>query len=257
MTVQRSRFRLAVLAFAFLGLGQSCSGSALKERDLQVYSHHDPSLDNHESDLIQSKAQAKENSILLAPIGVRKMSDDPGEMFFLEYWHFGSDIRHGAISKAPEPILRMEPPQAKAIALRESSFADVFSDTTATDLFPAFLPHSIDDEMSLNPRNIPRNSIFKRNFQCPTGTNACTSIGVPNSCCATNQVCMKIIDTGLGDVGCCPSGQTCSGSVSACDAARGYTSCSGSSNGGCCIPNYFCQGIGCKFWPNLLPRQRN
>jgi len=256
MPAQRSRFGLSVLAFAFLGLGQSCLASALKERDMQVHSRHDPSLEIRELDLIQSKTQTQKESTLIVPVGVRKMSDDPSEMFFLEYWHFNSEVRHEAISKALEPILRTEPPQAKAIAHRESSHMDVFSGTTAMDLFPAFLPHLIDDEMSLNLRNLPRESILKRNFQCPTGTNACTSIGEPNSCCATNQVCMKITDTGLGDVGCCPSGQTCSGSVSSCDIARGYTSCPGSSNGGCCIPNYSCQGIGCKFSSNIVHRGR-
>ncbi|TKA62912.1 hypothetical protein B0A55_12322, partial [Friedmanniomyces simplex] len=36
-----------------------------------------------------------------APAGVRKMSDDEGEKFFLHYWDFGDDMAHPNASVAP------------------------------------------------------------------------------------------------------------------------------------------------------------
>lgn len=46
----------------------------------------------------------------------------------------------------------------------------------------------------------------RQNFACATGTYSCTSIGVPGSCCASDETCERIPDIGFGNVGCCPSG---------------------------------------------------
>lgn len=46
---------------------------------------------------------------------------------------------------------------------------------------------------------------------------------------------------------CCPEGATCGGGVGSCPA--GAASCPPSPGGGCCIPGYVCQGVGCRCRP--------
>lgn len=230
--------------------GQSCLGSALRDCGLKKCSLHDEAvsrIDKHELD--RRHIEIEQDSTARAPLGVRKMSSDPSEMFFLEYWQFELHDQKTDVTKSFEPIVRTEDmpvSQTRAIVVRDLASFNSLNASMSMIFLPPFMPHSEEEEPFTNLQDYPRNSLFKRNFQCPTGTNACTSIGEPNSCCATNEVCMKITDTGLGSVGCCPSGQTCAGSVSTCNTAQGYTSCPGTSNGGCCIPDYSCQGIGCE-----------
>lgn len=92
-----------------------------------------------------------------------------------------------------------------------------------------------------------RAALAKRQFACPAGTNSCSSIGAPDVCCGTGSTCINVNNSpGVGSVGCCPRGQTCSGSIS-CDTSNGYSSCPDAPNGGCCIPGFRCDGIGCKY----------
>jgi len=104
---------------------------------------------------------------------------------------------------------------------------------------PPISPHISPKEINLIDK------IFKRGYQCPVGTYSCASINQPYSCCASSETCINVPDTGLGPVGCCPKGSTCNGPVSPCDVSQGFTGCPGTSNGGCCIPGYSCDGIGC------------
>lgn len=83
----------------------------------------------------------------------------------------------------------------------------------------------------------------KRDYACPTGTTSCSSIGYPDSCCQAGTTCVQIDDTGLGSVGCCPDGESCTGEIACSDGQQG---CSSESGGGCCIPGYACASIGCK-----------
>lgn len=151
------------------------------------------------------------------PVGIRKMSGDPGEKFFLDYWIFeeDQDLRSWANATL-------------------SSFTNSFplhSDRNVSSILPRYM-------------GLERLSLFaKRGYQCPSGTSACTGINRPNSCCALGSTCQIIQDTGLGDVGCCPAEQTCSGSVS--DCGDGYTSCPENPGGGCCVPGYGCFDVGC------------
>ncbi|KAF4551731.1 Hypothetical protein D9617_12g036200 [Elsinoe fawcettii] len=158
------------------------------------------------------------------PIGMRKMSDDEGEMFFLDYWTF-------------------DPLASRAGSALDSDGVKESENSTFAYLNPALSPHS-STSGSLSALRLAR-SIFKRDFECPVGTFACTSINQPNSCCSTGETCISVQDTGLGPVGCCPQGQNCGGSVASCNTEEGFSSCPGSPNGGCCIPGYSCQGIGC------------
>ena len=160
------------------------------------------------------------------PIGVKKMSSDEGEMFMFDNWIFASDVR--------------DLEQTKRSADEHRELANI---TAQFD--PALRPIEETLQRDWYLRFRARDALLKRGFKCPVGTKDCSSIGQPNSCCATGSSCMKISDQGLGPVGCCPDGQSCSGGIS-CNTDEGYTSCPESPNGGCCIPGYSCQDVGCK-----------
>jgi progranulin len=153
------------------------------------------------------------------PVAMRKMSGDPGEKFFLDYWIFEGDQDSTLASYANASL---------------SAFANSFPlhfDHNGTSILPRFL-------------GLERLSILaRRGYQCPYGTSACSGINRPNVCCAVGSTCQIIEDTGLGDVGCCPAEQTCGGSVSQCP--DGYSSCPNNPGGGCCVPGYGCVDNGC------------
>lgn len=62
------------------------------------------------------------------------------------------------------------------------------------------------------------------------------------SCCEVGETCWRIEDSGLGDVGCCPDGSQCEGSVSDCGDKQ---ACSREEGGGCCIAGTKCSPNGC------------
>lgn len=182
-------------------------------------------------------------------VGVCKMPGDDGEMFFPEYWVFEGEADNG---------------QAKQIGKRNSTLPhpEHYQDreglknwANSTLLHPLQAPlnlHSFKAKVWRGDR-MPRailEKLYKRDFKCPGNTFSCTSINRPNNCCPTGESCQLIADVGLGDVGCCAEGLTCSQQVSSCQ--QGYKSCPGSSGGGCCIPGYECVDIGCKTTPQSL-----
>lgn len=164
------------------------------------------------------------------PAGMRKMSEDEGEKFFMEYWQFD------------QPLTVADERASKSVA-HNTVTSNVSS---PCDPLPPLLLHTGKQPPPDLHRLFGR-SLFGRDFQCPSGTSSCTSINQPDACCATGETCISVQDTGNGPVGCCPAGETCGGEVTGCNTAAGYTSCPGSSNGGCCIPGYACQGIGCVY----------
>lgn len=151
--------------------------------------------------------------------GVRKMSTDEGEKFFLDYWQFLDNVQGISERETSDETMDDETPEV----FLERSFP----------LQPPSLPSDLD------------NPLHARDFKCPTGTYGCTSIGRPNRCCGAGETCVSVQDTGSGDMGCCPSGQTCSGQIGSCQS--GYTTCSEGLGGGCCIPGYECVPGGCKY----------
>jgi len=156
------------------------------------------------------------------PVGVKKMSLDEGEMFMLENWIFASDAR----GQPSEP----------------SDYTDLGNGTLQAR--SPLRPLAEDDFLA---RLHMRDVLLKRQFACPEGTRSCSSIGAPDVCCGTTATCINVDgNTDAGSVGCCPQGRACAGSVN-CDTSRGYSACPGSPNGGCCLPGFQCQGIGCKF----------
>jgi hypothetical protein len=94
----------------------------------------------------------------------------------------------------------------------------------------------------------------RQDFQCPNGTASCTLLN-PNVCCFSGETCQTVEDLGtdLGNVRCCPDGQTCGDLPSTC--APGYSSCPNSLGGGCCIPGFTCFGDGCILisTPTIVP----
>lgn len=183
------------------------------------------------------------------PVGVRKMSDDEGEKFFWDYWQFDDHPREDIrVREDLCSVQRMtDTPRLRRRQLSEDT-AGVTNATMLEDLFPPFLLHEETPMQSSKwSRFLPRALLQGRAFQCPSGTSNCSSISRPNSCCATDETCVLVKDTGLGDVGCCPYGGNCGNQVTNCDSSQGYTSCpSDKDNGGCCIPHFMCDGIGCE-----------
>lgn len=184
------------------------------------------------------------------PVGVRKMSEDEGEKFFLHYWQFdGQQAGHEPYFDAPisNGGAALKTPELSHLRSAEYN-KEAYANASILALLPPFLQH-LDQSHTYegNLRFFRRAALQKRDYQCPAGTSACTQINRPNICCASGQTCVLVTDTGLGDVGCCPAGTACGGQVSSCDTAKGYHNCPGSPNGGCCIPGFTCQGIGCKY----------
>ncbi|KAF4631933.1 hypothetical protein G7Y89_g6192 [Cudoniella acicularis] len=177
-----------------------------------------------------------------SPVGVVKMSPDEGEKFYMEYWQFEGDSAQSTIRDTPSAPLRTRDDDEEAILLANSSAVISFR--------PPFVLHTDHgpENDDLRVRGAIDSSavlamLEKRDFVCPTGTANCSSVGYMNSCCATDENCFVIQDTGLGPVGCCPKGTTCGGTISSCSSPN--TPCAQDIGGGCCIPNYVCQGVGC------------
>ncbi|KAK7532398.1 uncharacterized protein J3D65DRAFT_636685 [Phyllosticta citribraziliensis] len=187
-------------------------------------------LAQHEKHWPEQEALVKRDAAIRArmavevPRAVRKMSDDPGQKFYFDYWEFAA-AEAGA--------------DTNQVAIVEGEFLNV-------TLLPPALKHSEDYGRHWNfPRFFPQGghgAVQRRDFQCPTGTSACTNIDRPDSCCGISETCQIVEDTGNGDVGCCPEGSSCSGGVANCDSSAGYSSCP---NGGCCVPGFYCVSEGC------------
>ncbi|KAF2461512.1 hypothetical protein BDY21DRAFT_88782 [Lineolata rhizophorae] len=193
---------------------------------------------------VKRDIEVQERLARQTPIGVRKMSDDEGEKFYLDYWVFDMDGVDGTASSGPE--------YSEVAVHRRSRRSDIEAPlayaNASVQLLPPFNLHAeMQPQAEEFFRYFRRSYLEPRDFQCPAGTRACTDIDRPNSCCSTDEQCIIVEDTGLGDVGCCPQGASCGGGVSTCNEDDGYTSCPGTSNGGCCIPNYECEDIGCVY----------
>ncbi|KAJ5517271.1 hypothetical protein N7527_008831 [Penicillium freii] len=105
-------------------------------------------------------------------LGVKKMSEDEGEKFFLDYWSFGDDSSRGNISaRYPSD---------------EDGFSPARFVAQSYPFGPAYSLGSDGDSQFLHRENNDgANDLFeKRDFKCPTGTTACVSIGRSDRCCA-------------------------------------------------------------------------
>jgi hypothetical protein len=164
--------------------------------------------------------------------GLRKMSLDEGEKFFLSYYSFASES--------------IDAEAGNANGSGNSTTLSSNNKNRSLDR-SEFLARSFPFESaSFLERSAGFLGLEIRDFKCPAGTKACTSISRSDRCCGTGSTCEIITDTGSGDVGCCPDGEVCSGTVGSC--ASGYSTCSEALGGGCCIPGYECVSGGCEFF---------
>lgn len=175
-------------------------------------------------------------------MGVMKMGTDEGEKFYMEYWQFEQDLDQSRMLDTPLQARDMDE-EARILA----------NGSVAISFRPPFALHT--DYEDLKGRGLGDGPavlavLEKRGFVCPTGTSDCGAIGYPNSCCSTDESCFAIQDTGLGPVGCCPKGGSCGGTISSCNAPN--SPCADNLGGGCCIPNYVCEGVGCKYYITSL-----
>ena len=181
------------------------------------------------------------------PTAIRKMSSDAGEKLFQEYLAFEEDdlvadiATQAQADKQAHGFLEAEE-EEDSLAFNSSAWVPPYA--------PYALHYSPDgDSSGASGWDLPRRAmdaiarLQRRQYACPTGSSSCSSIGYPNSCCQTGTECVEITDTGLGSVGCCPDGISCSGSI-ACSGSD--TGCPSNIGGGCCIEGYVCASIGCK-----------
>ena len=162
-------------------------------------------------------------------------------MFFPEYWAlFDAEtpaeelLMHGQPADMAHGLLADTPPQRA----RNQTFLHM--------AFALHRPHETIAESRLSEFvHLPRAlfALMKRDFQCPAGTDVCTGIDRPNSCCPSGLACQSITDSGSGDVGCCAEGGTCGGVAKCGDDQQ---SCPASQGGGCCVAGYSCAGVGCE-----------
>lgn len=200
------------------------------------------------SDITQSDQIIQRNALIESylghrPIrGVRKMSDDEGEKFFMDYWQFDDDDdeNYYTIGNSSNTADELTSPARRSENLQTTEEIDFQPQTYPFN--PSYWSGLEGEGRGWRADFSP---LLRRDFRCPSGTSNCTSIDRPDSCCSTDDTCVLVKDTGSGDVGCCPKGKTCSGTIGSC--SEGYSSCPSSMGGGCCIPGYECVTGGCKW----------
>ena len=168
-----------------------------------------------------------------SPVGVQKMSGDPGEKFYMHYWEF-AEVQDSLFADGTQRLRRRAWDQA----------VDEWSNGSMTiQPLPAFPLHDASQSRqgSLMKRSIhyPRGLFDKRGFTCPANTHLCTNIGRSDICCGTGETCEQL----SSGVGCCDQNQQCSGEIG--DCAEGDTVCS-EFGGGCCLPGFSCVSGGCE-----------
>lgn len=161
------------------------------------------------------------------PTAIRRQSPDSNEKILAEHLAFPSSLQVGPVLGSP-------------------SFLDdqaLPSNGTAR-FYPAFAQHIDEREETILRRAAQALDLLQKRAACPAGMISCADSGSPNKCCQEGTYCTAVPDTDVGHVACCPNGLTCGGGVGKCPADA--TSCAAALGGGCCIPGYICQGIGCK-----------
>lgn len=233
-----------------------------------------------EKDGLHTQTQSQSQSRTL-PTAVRKMSLDEGEKFMPEYFAFAPLDLYGG-EQAQTPLSSLEPRGLEAQVLSPEEEALLTANSSAALVFRPPFPRHYDyrgreardggrgnnigskdssrstkgrgdgereaeaDSWTLYRRAIDALARLQgREFACPGGTHVCSNINQPNYCCTDGTTCFVVEDApDAGNVGCCPDGQSCGGSVASC--ADGNTACPAQKGGGCCIPGFVCVDIGCE-----------
>ncbi|CZT24625.1 uncharacterized protein RCC_10350 [Ramularia collo-cygni] len=166
---------------------------------------------------IRRGLEAQERLAWEDPIAMKKMGDDAGEKFLLDYWQWEVE-EQGSLSLG--------------------NFGAGTKEYSNASLVAAVMPHCNNNGRKLG---LFKRNIFAREFECPSGTKSCNSIG-SDLCCNTSDSC---VETSEG-IGCCPSGAACGTDVAGCDTSAGFSSCP--QGVGCCIPGAECLDNGCVFY---------
>ncbi|KAI0098891.1 hypothetical protein GGR51DRAFT_536765 [Nemania sp. FL0031] len=225
----------------------------------QLHAHADADAD--------PRAGQLQDELQTLPTAVRKMSPDEGEMFMPEYYAFAPpDSLYGG---GPQSPLNLAAREATALVLTPEEEALLATNSSAAIAFRPPFPRHYDyrspeakgsrkgsrgrkraseaegRSWSLYRRTVEALARLQgRDFTCPSGTHVCSNINEPNYCCTDGTTCFVVENApDAGNVGCCPDGQTCGGSVASC--ADGNTACPAEDGGGCCIPGFVCADIGC------------
>jgi hypothetical protein len=169
-----------------------------------------------------------------SPIAIRKVAPGSHDKLLREHLAFA-------------PLHSLTPREAAAAAisfLEEQDGKLVSLNGTERSYRPAFAPHSEESHESLLRRAAEVLALLQRRSSCPKGMNSCSDIDSEVKCCQEGTYCVNVGNTVAGGIACCPDGASCGGGVGACP--DGATSCSAELGGGCCIPGYVCQGLGCE-----------
>lgn len=169
------------------------------------------------------------------PTAIKKISPGSGEKIFANHLAF-----------APLPVLAPHEAASAALVFLDQQDEELAhqSNTSIARFRPAFQRHYEEAEGNVLRRAAEVLALLERRQACPSGMNSCSDVGAPNKCCQEGTYCTDVSDTNVGKVACCPEGATCDGSVGDCPTEA--RSCPAELGGGCCIPGYVCQGVGCK-----------
>lgn len=143
---------------------------------------------------------------------------------------------------SPTAIRKLSPDCNEKIFPHHLAFAPLESllDPNRTYI-PAFAPHS---HGTVLRRAAEVLALLQKRQACPGGMKSCSGVGSGVKCCQEGTYCVDVGDAVAGGIACCPDGVSCGGGVGECP--DGATSCSAELGGGCCIPGYVCEGLGCK-----------
>ncbi|KHN99421.1 uncharacterized protein MAM_03119 [Metarhizium album ARSEF 1941] len=169
------------------------------------------------------------------PTAIKKQSPGSSEKILREHLAFA-------------PLFRVGPVVGSSV---DSPPYGRHQDINGTSPFsPPFVKHLDKTEDDILRRAAEALALLERRSSCPSGMNSCAPQGSPNKCCQQGTYCTDVPDTDVGHVACCPNGSACGGGVAKCPS--GATSCAAALGGGCCIPGYVCQGVGCRSSPSIV-----
>lgn len=180
--------------------------------------------------LLPSQAAAESSS----PTAIKKLAPGSNDKLLREHLAF-----------APLQIISPRDAAAAAISFLDNQDDELLK-LNGTERFyrPAFAPHSEESRDNMLRRAAEALALLQRSSSCPKGMNICSDINPEVKCCQEGTYCVEVGDSVAGGVACCPDGASCGGGVGSCPSEA--ASCPESLGGGCCIPGYVCQGLGCK-----------
>ncbi|KAL2687249.1 hypothetical protein Neosp_004802 [[Neocosmospora] mangrovei] len=168
-----------------------------------------------------------------APTALKKLPPNSNDKILREHLAF-----------APLHILSPREAAAAAVSFLDEQDDEFLAQNGTERRFrPAFAPHRDEARDGVLRRAAEVLALLQRRSSCPEGMNSCSDIASEVKCCQEGTYCVDLGDAVAGGVACCPNGASCGGGVGACPS--GATSCSEDLGGGCCIPGYVCEGLGC------------